>query len=121
VLGTKGKLPVEVVPFAVSLAQRKLRDLGCDPVLWMKDGKVGVTDNGNQILDCGIKTIPTPASFISVSATSPASSIRACSSAWPTWCWSGTRTSISSVRKSARICRLRLRTFWCEAASGKDI
>ncbi len=57
VLGTKGKLPVEVVPFAVPLAHSKLRDLGCEPVLWMKDGKTGVTDNGNHILDCGIKPI----------------------------------------------------------------
>jgi len=63
VLGTKGKLPVEVVPFAVPLAQRKLRDLGCDPVLWMKDGKAGVTDNGNQILDCGVKPMPNAREF----------------------------------------------------------
>jgi ribose 5-phosphate isomerase A len=63
VLGTKGKLPVEVVPFAVPLAQRKLRDLGCDPILWMKDGKTGVTDNGNNILDCGIKPIADAAGF----------------------------------------------------------
>ncbi len=63
VLGTKGKLPVEVVPFAVPLARQRLRDLGCDPVLWMKDGKVGVTDNGNHILDCGVKPILNAAGF----------------------------------------------------------
>ena len=63
VLGTKGKLPVEVVPLAVPLAQRKLRELGCDPILWLKDGKTGVTDNGNHILDCGIKTIPNAREF----------------------------------------------------------
>ena len=63
VLGTKGKLPVEVVPFAVPLARSRLRDLGCDPVLWMKDGKPGVTDNGNHILDCGIRPIGDAAAF----------------------------------------------------------
>ena len=63
ILGTKGKLPVEVVPFALPLATRKLRDLGCNPILWMKDSKPGVTDNGNYILDCGIKTIPDAAKF----------------------------------------------------------
>jgi ribose 5-phosphate isomerase A len=62
-LGTKGKLPVEVVPFAEPLARRRLRDLGCDPVLWMKDGKPGVTDNGNHILDCGIRPIADAADF----------------------------------------------------------
>jgi ribose 5-phosphate isomerase A len=63
VLGSKGKLPVEVVPFAVPLARRRLRDLGCDPVLWTKDGNPGVTDNGNHILDCGIKPIADAAAF----------------------------------------------------------
>ena len=63
VLGTKGKLPVEVVPFAVPLAKSRLRELGCDPILWMKEGKPGVTDNGNLILDCGIKPIADAAAF----------------------------------------------------------
>src|SRR6478752_3392690 len=30
-LGTRGKLPVEVVPFAVSVCERRLRGLGCQP------------------------------------------------------------------------------------------
>jgi ribose 5-phosphate isomerase A len=53
-LGTRGKLPVEVVPFAAPLCTRQLRALGTQPVLWGTDGQPGVTDNGNNILDCGI-------------------------------------------------------------------
>jgi ribose 5-phosphate isomerase A len=54
VLGEKGKLPVEVVPLALPLARARLREFGWDPVLWMVQGKPGVTDNGNYILDCAI-------------------------------------------------------------------
>src|SRR5262249_43794456 len=31
-LGTRGKLPVEVTPFALPLCERRLRELGCRPV-----------------------------------------------------------------------------------------
>jgi ribose 5-phosphate isomerase A len=31
-LGSRGKLPVEVVPFALPLCERRLRELGCQPV-----------------------------------------------------------------------------------------
>jgi ribose 5-phosphate isomerase A len=63
VLGSKGKLPVEVVPFARALCERKLRELGCDPFVWTKDGKPALTDNGNYILDCVIGPIQDPRSF----------------------------------------------------------
>ena len=63
VLGTRGKLPVEIVPFALPLARIRLSELGCDPILWMKDGQPGVTDNGNHILDCGIKPIADAVAF----------------------------------------------------------
>jgi ribose 5-phosphate isomerase A len=53
-LGERGKLPVEVVPLALPLAEAKLREFGWDPVLWTKDGKPALTDNGNYILDCAI-------------------------------------------------------------------
>ena len=33
VLGSRGKLPVEVVPFAVPLARRRLSALGCEPAV----------------------------------------------------------------------------------------
>jgi ribose 5-phosphate isomerase A len=51
-LGERGDVPVEVVPFALPLCRARLRDLGCDPVLWAADGKPALTDNGNYILDC---------------------------------------------------------------------
>ena len=37
-LGTRGKLPVEVVPFALPLCERRLRDLGCEPVSLLSRG-----------------------------------------------------------------------------------
>jgi ribose 5-phosphate isomerase A len=59
-LGTRGRLPVEVVPFAVSLCQRRLAALGLRPSLWENEGRLGVTDNGNHILDCGTGPIADP-------------------------------------------------------------
>ena len=56
-LGTRGKLPVEVAPFARPLCEKKLRDLGCEPVLWSKDGQPAFTDNHCYILDCKVKPI----------------------------------------------------------------
>jgi ribose 5-phosphate isomerase A len=51
-LGERGKLPVEVVPFALDLCKAKLSALGLNPVLWQEGGHVAETDNGNYILDC---------------------------------------------------------------------
>jgi len=53
-LGTRGRLPVEIMPFAEPLCQRRLRALGCDPHRRETAGVPFVTDNGNWILDCGI-------------------------------------------------------------------
>lgn len=61
-LGTRGRLPVEVIPFGDSLARRRLRELGCEPVL--REGAGGqpyVSDNGNLILDCRIDLLDHPA------------------------------------------------------------
>jgi ribose 5-phosphate isomerase A len=56
-LGSRGKLPVEVLPFALPLCRSRLAELGCNPVLYEQDGKPFVTDNGNHILDCGIQPL----------------------------------------------------------------
>src|SRR5437773_1312874 len=56
-LGTRGKLPVEVVPFALPLGERRLAELGCRPVADVRVGRLFVTDNGNHILDCQIDPI----------------------------------------------------------------
>ena len=61
VLGVRGRLPVEVVPFAVPFVTRRLSELGYPPVLRPKDGKPWVTDNGNLILDATVKSLPDPA------------------------------------------------------------
>jgi ribose 5-phosphate isomerase A len=59
-LGTRGKLPVEVVPFALPLCERRLGELGCRPVRYKDGGVLFVTDNGNHILDCEIGPIDDP-------------------------------------------------------------
>jgi ribose 5-phosphate isomerase A len=56
-LGARGRLPVEVVPFAVPLCERRLARLGLRPVLWETGGRPGLTDNGNHILDCEVAAI----------------------------------------------------------------
>jgi ribose 5-phosphate isomerase A len=63
VLGSRGKLPVEVVPFAMPLCKKRLKELGCDPVLYEADGKPFLTDNGNAILDCRVGAILLPPEF----------------------------------------------------------
>jgi ribose 5-phosphate isomerase A len=56
-LGTHGKLPVEVTPFALPLCDRRLRELGCRPILYREGDGPFVTDNGNHILDCQTEPI----------------------------------------------------------------
>lgn len=50
-LGTKSPLPVEVIPFGAEVIARRVKKLGHEPKLRVKDGKTFVTDNGNVILD----------------------------------------------------------------------
>jgi ribose 5-phosphate isomerase A len=56
-LGMRGKLPVEVTPFALPLCERRLSELGCRPNRYVREGCLFVTDNGNHILDCQIDPI----------------------------------------------------------------
>jgi ribose 5-phosphate isomerase A len=60
-LGSRGKLPVEVVPFGLPLCERRLRDLRCNPVPFRKNGQLFVSHNGNHIIDCGVDSIAAPA------------------------------------------------------------
>jgi ribose 5-phosphate isomerase A len=62
-LGARGKLPVEVVPFALALCKQRLTAIGCTPVPYEEGGKLFFTDNGNHILDCGVGAIVEPAEF----------------------------------------------------------
>ncbi len=61
-LGTRGKLPIEVVQFAVPLVGRRLEGLGLEPVIRLgADGKEPfVSDNGHYILDCRTGPIADP-------------------------------------------------------------
>jgi len=64
VLGENNQsVPIEVLPFAISLAKRKIVDAGGKPVLREGKGKLGpvITDNGNAILDSYFGEIAKPA------------------------------------------------------------
>jgi ribose 5-phosphate isomerase A len=63
VLGTRGVLPVEVVPFAATFCTRRLAELGLHGELRRNNGPVFVSDNGNNILDCKTGRIDDPAAL----------------------------------------------------------
>src|SRR5262247_39605 len=46
-LGTRGRIPIEVVPFACGLVLRRVRALALDPVVRLADGRPFISDNGN--------------------------------------------------------------------------
>ena len=52
-LGTRGPLPVEILPFEAAAHLRWLGMLGCRAELWCEaDGTPLLTDNGNQLARC---------------------------------------------------------------------
>src|SRR5439155_1262530 len=53
-LGTRGRIPIEVVPFACGLVRRRVRALGLDPVVRLVDDRPVISDNGNLTIDCGL-------------------------------------------------------------------
>ena len=55
-LGKRGRIPVEVVPFACGLVVRRARALQLDPVVRLGDGRQFISDNGNLMIDCGLAT-----------------------------------------------------------------
>jgi ribose 5-phosphate isomerase A len=66
-LGSRGKLPVEVIPFAAAFCQRRIEQLavpgGLRPVVRSEGGRPFVTDNGNWILDCQLQAQADPAAL----------------------------------------------------------
>jgi len=62
-LGGRGRLPVEIVPFARAFCARRLEALGARPRLREAGGQPMVTDNGNWILDCAIAPLDDPAAY----------------------------------------------------------
>src|SRR5208337_2694475 len=60
-LGERGRLPVEVVPFASPFCARRIRALGLRPKVRLNDdGSEFLSDNGNLILDCVVKPMASP-------------------------------------------------------------
>jgi len=59
-LGSRGKLPVEVIPFATPWCRRKLADFGLAPDLRLENGFPFWSDNRNYILDCRVPPIDRP-------------------------------------------------------------
>jgi len=57
VLGSRGRLPVEVVAFGHGVCGRRLAELGCPAVVRLSEGRPVQTDNGNLILDCAMGPI----------------------------------------------------------------
>ncbi|HJV85845.1 MAG TPA: ribose-5-phosphate isomerase RpiA [Noviherbaspirillum sp.] len=54
-------LPIEVIPMAQAAVARKLKTLGGEPRLRVKDGKPAITDNGCMIIDLVGMKIAKPA------------------------------------------------------------
>lgn len=56
-------VPIEVLPFAISLVKRKITEMNGKPTLREGKGKVGpiITDNGNVIIDADFGLITKPA------------------------------------------------------------
>ena len=55
-VGSRGRIPVEVIPLARGYVTRRLKALGLTPTV-RKDGeKTFITDNGNLTLDCAAAT-----------------------------------------------------------------
>lgn len=59
-LGTRGMLPVEVVPFALPACRRRLAGLGIGSSLRDAGGRAYVTDNGNYLLECAVAPMASP-------------------------------------------------------------
>ena len=59
--GRPMRLPVEVAPFAEPFVARGIERLGLEPEPWCVDGRRGLTDNGNHVLDCRMDAVDDPA------------------------------------------------------------
>ncbi len=62
-LGERGRIPVEVLPFASGFVAGRMRQLGLEGVVRLEAGEPWATDNGNWILDCRTAPIADPAAL----------------------------------------------------------
>jgi len=61
--GRAALVPVDVAPFAEPFVARGLARLGLEPRPWEVEGRRGVTDDGNHVLDCLTGPIADPAAL----------------------------------------------------------
>lgn len=61
--GRPMRLPVEVTPFAEPFVARAVGRLGLVPEPWCVDGRRGLTDDHNHILDCRMEAVDDPAAL----------------------------------------------------------
>ena len=59
-LGTRGRLPIEVLPFAVAPVLRRLEALGAPGTAREAHGHPVRSDNGNRLVDCAIGALSDP-------------------------------------------------------------
>lgn len=60
-LGARGRLPLEVLPFAWASVRRRLEALGVPGTPRRREGRVETSDNGNTLVDCEIAPLSDPA------------------------------------------------------------
>ena len=60
VVGTRGRLPLEIVPFALGFVRRRLEALGHPPELRVAGGRPILSDNGNLLVDCRVGPLTDP-------------------------------------------------------------
>jgi ribose 5-phosphate isomerase A len=60
-LGGRGKLPIEIIPFALPTIRQALAQLRIEGEVRSEGGKPWLSDNGNLILDCRIPVLENPA------------------------------------------------------------
>jgi ribose 5-phosphate isomerase A len=59
-LGSRGRLPIEVLPFATTPVRRRLEQLGVASSVREADGTPVSSDNGNVLVDCRIGPLAEP-------------------------------------------------------------
>jgi ribose 5-phosphate isomerase A len=60
VLGSRGKLPIEIVPFALAWCLRRLAELGYPAEVLQENGQIMLSDNGNVLALCQVGPLADP-------------------------------------------------------------
>ena len=62
-LGQRGRIPVEVIPFATATCARRFAGMGLAGGVREDNGEKVLTDNGNYVFDCQVTSIDDPAAL----------------------------------------------------------